>query len=69
MERLSDKIKKILKTKKWTQVRLAKHLKISAPRLNNYYKNKNLPTSDWLIESIEKIYQECLWEIWNMKII
>lgn len=57
--KLSDKIKKILKTKRWTQSRLAGFLKISPARLNTYYKDKNSPAVDWLLESIEKLYQEC----------
>lgn len=58
--KLSDKIKKILKTKKWTQSRLARDLKISTARLNNYYRDKNQPVVDWLTEAIERLYQECV---------
>ena len=56
---ISDKIKKILKTKKWTQTRLAAELKISPARLNTYYLDKNDPVADWVIESIDKLYKEC----------
>lgn len=58
--KLSDKIKKILKTKKWTQSRLALFLKISPARLNTYYKDRNQPAVDWLAEQIDQLYQECL---------
>lgn len=57
---LSDKIKIILKTKKWTQVRLAKELDISPSRLNNYFNDKNDTTAIWLKDSIDKIYKECI---------
>lgn len=57
---LSDKLKIIMKKKKWTQTRLALALSVSPQRLNTYYNNKNAPTVDWLKESIEKLYQECL---------
>ncbi len=56
---ISDKIKKILKTKKWTQTRLASELKISPARLNTYYLDKNDPSADWVIDSIDKLHKEC----------
>lgn len=56
---IPDKIKKILRTKKWTQVRLAKELNISPSRLNHYYHELNTPVADWVIDKIDKLYKEC----------
>lgn len=54
---MSEKIKKILKAKKWTQTRLAKHIGISAQRLNNYIHSKvNHPSQDWITDKIEDMY-------------
>ncbi len=55
---MPEKIRKILKFNKWTQKRLASELGVSAPRLNHWYKNKNLPTEEWLIDKIDELYKE-----------
>ena len=53
---MRDKIKKILKAKKWTQTRLAKHIGISVQRLNNYIHEKSKPNQDWITDKIEEMY-------------
>ena len=57
---MQEKIITILKTKKWKQNRLAKELGVSASRLNGWYKGYTEPKELWLIEKIDKLYQECL---------
>lgn len=64
---ISDKIKKILKKKHWTQCRLAKELKINPSRLNNWLHDKNSPQAEWLEDKINDLFLECSKEnkIWN----
>lgn len=57
---LSDKIKYILKRKKWTQLRMSQEIGISAPRLNKYYHDRNNPVADWVVEAINELYNKTL---------
>ncbi len=56
---LSEKLKIILKYRRWTQTRLAKYLGISPPRINNWLHNKNKPNAEWLTDRIDKLFNEC----------
>ena len=57
---MRDKIIFILKSKKWKQNRLAKELGVSASRLNGWYKGHTKPKELWIIEKIDKLYNECI---------
>lgn len=53
---MKEKIKEILKSKKWTQTRLAKHIGISVQRLNNWIHNKCSPGEEWISEKINTMH-------------
>ena len=55
---MPEKIKFILKQKRWTQARLSKYLKISPQRLNVYYHEKNHPVAEWVKTSIDELYDK-----------
>ena len=57
---MKEKIIFILKGKKWKQIRLAKELGVSPTRLNQWYKGHTEPKELWLIEKVDKLYNECL---------
>lgn len=57
---ISRKIKVILQTKKWRQVRLAKHLGINPPRLCYWLHGMTEPKEEWIIQEINKLYEECI---------
>lgn len=58
--RLTDKIKKILKVKKWRQKRLAEELGVSAQRLNHWLQKGTFPDEQWIIDKIDSLYYECI---------
>lgn len=59
---ISRKIKEILQTKKWRQKRLAQHLGVSPSRLCYWYHGMTEPKEDWIVQEINKLYEECIKE-------
>ena len=55
---MKDKIKQILKAKKWTQTRLAKYIGISVQRLNNWLHKPYTPGEEWIEEKINQMYNK-----------
>ncbi len=56
---LEEKLRQILKKKRWTQNRLAKHIGVIPSRLNNWLHGKSHPNAEWLTDKIDALYSEC----------